>query len=488
METHAVPQEIMSVEFKLFGNFLSMREFIYIAMGLAIAYFFYILYDNRILPGILAFPSILLFGGGGTLIGLVPYEERSLDKWIMNYFTAIKSPTQRVWSKPGFNPSTMNSDNAVIVKEHIVTPPTQPKTAVFAANIPQQPKQADLSSVKADQKAALDESQIDQVFKEIESGTVTSSTPPSQTSAATMAPVQVMPSTPNASPIQITGMPAGVPADAPQVPSPQTSVPQTAVPQNLQVNSPAQPTLSPQPTQPNEPAQTPPSSPQIQGNPATPQGPDMQQTPYQQSTTPSMDNPLQQNNQPTPELTTTPAIQEPEEQPVRRLQDTPEPQPPQPQQASSVPTAEPVSPADQTLSVPHIQPGISGTSVQLATQPSVEDGQPKPSPARQLTIDDTNMDHYATTITSLENRPNTINVVVKDQNGLILPVVVCVIKNVHGDPVRASISNTLGQVINNVPLKNGVYQISLTKPGYVFPEIVRTLSGKVYPPIEVRSL
>jgi len=66
--------------------------------------------------------------------------------------------------------------------------------------------------------------------------------------------------------------------------------------------------------------------------------------------------------------------------------------------------------------------------------------------------------------------------------------VVCVIKNPQGDPVRAAISNVLGQVLNNVPLKDGGYKINLTKQGFVFPEITRTLKGKIYPPIEIKSL
>ncbi len=109
METHAVPQEIMGVEFKLFGNFLSLREFIFIAVGLAVAYFFYFLMQRGVLPAILAVPAILFFGLGGTMLGIVPIQDRSLDKWILDYFAAINRPTQRVWKKSGF----MGSDHAL---------------------------------------------------------------------------------------------------------------------------------------------------------------------------------------------------------------------------------------------------------------------------------------------------------------------------------------------------------------------------------------
>lgn len=105
-----------------------------------------------------------------------------------------------------------------------------------------------------------------------------------------------------------------------------------------------------------------------------------------------------------------------------------------------------------------------------------------------IAIDDSNINDYTTTITSLESKPNTINIVVKDTQGLILPAVVCVIKNSSGYPVRAAISNVLGQILNNVPLKSGMYRVSLTKQGYVFPEITRNLKDKVYPPIEIKAL
>jgi len=33
-----------------------------------------------------------------------------------------------------------------------------------------------------------------------------------------------------------------------------------------------------------------------------------------------------------------------------------------------------------------------------------------------------------------------------------------------------------------------MYKISLSKQGYFFPEVTRTLTGKVYPPIEIKAL
>lgn len=383
MKAHAVPQDIMTVEFKLFGNFLSLREFVFVAVGIAVAYFFYFLMKNGILPSILAFPAILVFGLGGIMMGLVPIQDKSLDKWIMNYLLAIRRPTQRVWKKPGYNPQQTLS-GPVRTKDHLVPHPNQQRTTIFTAGAATAPKQADRATVSAEKDESADLIQIQKTLDHIEQGT------------SAPAPATATPAAPMAQTVknQVTSQNPG--PQQPQVSAQQQSVPK------------------PQPR-----------------------------------TTP--------NDAPTPSSTQTnigPQPQMPKKKSTMIRPDTFKPKQPPPQ---------PVPPQQKS----NVQP---------------------PATEKLIEIDDKNVQEYATTITSLDPQKNTVNLVVKDTNGLILPGVVCVIKNAHGDPVRAAISNVLGQVTNNVPLKEGTYRINLSKQGYVFPEISRTLTGKEYPPIEIKSL
>lgn len=364
MKTHAVPHEIMAVEFKLFGNFMSLREFIFIAVGLAMAYFFYLLMNSHILPAILAIPAMLIFGLGGTLIGILPIDERPLDKWIMNYLSAIRQPTQRVWQKPGYSPQTVQSD-VFTTKDHLVSSPSSRKTTIFAAGSAVQKRGVDTASLTAEKNEETDLAQIEQHLTALEKTT----------------PVPVVPVL---SPTHIAQTVKPISPTVGHVSFQTTPAPQTATPSDT--ITPAHPATAP----------TPPQA----------------------------------------------SVPDPEDIPEQ-------PRPPEP---------------------PHQEAYIPAGSTKV------------------INIDDNNIKSYTTSITSLESNPNTINIVVKDSNGLILPGVVCVIKNAHGDPVRAAISNILGQILNNIPLKNGVYKVNLNKQGYVFPEITRSLRGDTYPPIEIKSL
>lgn len=402
METHAVPQEIMGVEFKLFGNFLSLREFVFIAVGLALAYFFYFLMQKGVLPAILAFPAILFFGLGGTLIGLVPIQERSLDKWIINYFSAINRPTQRVWKKKGFTGETAPSSNGVVTKSHIVSPPPGAQTDVFTAGTADTPKKADAATIEVEKGESQELLRINAALNEIE-----------------------------------TGVPTKVSATAPTTATPaQTST--TPTPATITPPQPAQTQLSAQ----------------------TQKQPQSQAIPVQLA--PSA---------PTSQVAQTTITSISDSQPIMTQQVTAQPQ--------AIPTTKP------------LEPKVPSTTQQTTPPPPPQkepEKQPQGSQPNILDIEDRNVKNYATTITGLTSKPNTINIVVKDAKGLILPGVVCVTKNPQGEPVRAAISNVLGQILNNVPLKNGTYRVSLTKQGYVFPEIIRTLKGKTYPPIEIKAL
>ena len=94
MEQHPVPSHIASFEFKLFGN-LTIRQFVTLAIPASVGG---IIFFSG-LPDIIRFPLSALFVGFGLLIALVPFGGRPVHKWIMAFFKAILSPTQRIWIK-----------------------------------------------------------------------------------------------------------------------------------------------------------------------------------------------------------------------------------------------------------------------------------------------------------------------------------------------------------------------------------------------------
>lgn len=366
MDQHAVPQEIMKMEFKLFGNFMTLREFIFIAVSAAIAWFFYFLAQNGLLPGFIAYPLVFIIGLGGILTALVPYQDKTLDQWLLNFLSAVKKPTKRIWKKAGFSlpetnaPKEKTADQGVTAKYHVIAPPTTPENSITSnLKVAAAPVQ-DTTQIDASETARM--KQIDQQ-------------------------------------LQITSTDAPIPTT---IPSPVTVEP---TPELI---------------------------------PATP------------ITTETTDLPQIQPAEPLP-VTPTPVLEE-----------TP----------ATAPVAAPVAAAQ-----------IETPAATLSEEPATATATPN-----SITIDDTYIKSNTIQLPGIEEKSNTINIVLKDLEGKYIAGVVCLIKDDTGQPVRASVSNSLGQLLNNSQLPNGTYKISLTKTNTVFPEITWTLSGKINPPVEIRSL
>ncbi len=96
MKQHAIPQNILDIEFKLFTKF-TVREFTYMAVGIGFGGIFLYMYSKGDIPGIVAFPIFLTSSAIGLFLGLVPINDQKADVFLRNYITAITSPTQRVW-------------------------------------------------------------------------------------------------------------------------------------------------------------------------------------------------------------------------------------------------------------------------------------------------------------------------------------------------------------------------------------------------------
>jgi hypothetical protein len=112
---HAVPQNIMDVEFKLIGD-LTLRQFIYLFVFGGAAYL-----SAVSIVGIFKWPSVIFFAFLGVGLAFVPVEERGLDEWIVNFVKSVYSPTQRIWRRELTVPSAFMYDNLTVVRQELIT-------------------------------------------------------------------------------------------------------------------------------------------------------------------------------------------------------------------------------------------------------------------------------------------------------------------------------------------------------------------------------
>lgn len=96
MKQHPIPQNILDIEFKLFTKF-TVREFVYMALGIGFGGIFLYFYTKGQLPGIFAIPTFIASSAIGLFLGLVPINDQKADIFLRNYIWAITNPTQRVW-------------------------------------------------------------------------------------------------------------------------------------------------------------------------------------------------------------------------------------------------------------------------------------------------------------------------------------------------------------------------------------------------------
>lgn len=96
MRQHAIPQNILDVEFKLFTKF-TLKEFAYLAIGIGVGGIMLYLVVSDIIPALLGIPIFVVSSGLGAFLGLIPINDQDADVFIKNYISAITNPTQRVW-------------------------------------------------------------------------------------------------------------------------------------------------------------------------------------------------------------------------------------------------------------------------------------------------------------------------------------------------------------------------------------------------------
>lgn len=169
MRQHAIPQNILDVEFKLFTKF-TLKEFAYLAIGFGFGGIMIYLTVSNIIPGILGIPVFIVSAGAGIFFGLVPINDQDADAFIKNYILAITSPTQRVWltkdmKQKRAKPNVKPDEEGKLVPKDVKTK----KKKIIGESLP----------VK---KKIIDENQIEDMFEEVSESetTTTSSTPADQ--------------------------------------------------------------------------------------------------------------------------------------------------------------------------------------------------------------------------------------------------------------------------------------------------------------------
>lgn len=107
MERHAVPENIMDVEFKLFGS-LTAKQFGYILGGGLLGLLSYYIFKSL--------GSTFLgwiFGGIGVILGLslalIRINEQPFEIWLGNFLNAMFSSQKRVWKKEKKSKKNMNT-------------------------------------------------------------------------------------------------------------------------------------------------------------------------------------------------------------------------------------------------------------------------------------------------------------------------------------------------------------------------------------------
>jgi hypothetical protein len=115
MSQHAVPQNVMDVEFKLIGE-MTLRQFAYLMVCALIAYVCYLS-----LIGIFKWPAVIFFLLLGVGLAFVPIQDRGLDIWFVNFLNAMFMPTQRVWQKAPIIPQAFLYQSLDVVKHEMIT-------------------------------------------------------------------------------------------------------------------------------------------------------------------------------------------------------------------------------------------------------------------------------------------------------------------------------------------------------------------------------
>src|SRR5687768_4930122 len=108
MDTHPVPQNVTSFQFRLIGD-MTLKQFGYLGVGVGFAYLIFILLATS--APLIAWPIIVISSFLGIAFAFIPIQDRPLDHWVAAFLKAIYNPTKRVWKKNGKDYKTDSNFN-----------------------------------------------------------------------------------------------------------------------------------------------------------------------------------------------------------------------------------------------------------------------------------------------------------------------------------------------------------------------------------------
>lgn len=103
MIQHPIPQNVTGYQFHLIGD-MTIKQFVFLSAGVGAAIAFY--YTNLFLP--IKWLFVIISAVGGFALAFLPFEERPLDQWLINYIRAIYRPTRFIWRKKPTIPGYLN--------------------------------------------------------------------------------------------------------------------------------------------------------------------------------------------------------------------------------------------------------------------------------------------------------------------------------------------------------------------------------------------
>lgn len=130
MESHPIPQQISSYQFRLVGD-MTLKQFFQIGGGALVSL---LIYATHIHP-VVKWPLIVFSFAVGAALAFLPFEERPLSKWIVSFFGSIYSPTIFTWSKSATPPVYFSTDTQTQTTQ--TQAPVQPAVNEYLKTLPQ---------------------------------------------------------------------------------------------------------------------------------------------------------------------------------------------------------------------------------------------------------------------------------------------------------------------------------------------------------------
>lgn len=548
MRQHAVPQNVITFEDRLIGDF-TIRQFVILAIGAVICFALYL----APLPIILQYGLMISVGIFCTALALVRVQGMPLDEWIKNLVLAVYGPTQFIWRKGEFLPAVLTEN---------VIPLTTQRHVTGGENIV-----PDFSNLFPEEKIALDEEEkvfIDKLFFEtpVEPSVITSvvkeavmpETKSEEVSWEEFKVPQVLKTAPGKQAGIVKPAPSltlgtiGVEKTQPGRPLPKPTSPQFPLPKKEK----------PREEPPTDKAYSLPSRTRVEVQPKnviTPLASEInfgskpfftlslsgKKPSYISSLTNLRVNralkniylargkPLpirgERKIEPSPEIEKrfeekTATVEElilpatkkatkpegisleqwvepvstPKPQAVAQKAVTPRPVPPPPgtSQKTEAEQSKPVAlPKEETKPIfkpapPPVEPGKTTETKPKIVPPPFKFAEVAKK-AKSKTVVPASLLMQAERGPIKVTVPNLIYGNIKDQAGDLVEGAIIIVKDQKGLPVRALKSNHLGQFMAATPLPNGKYQIEFEKPDYNFDIIEFELGGEVLNPIEVAA-